>query len=153
MAVGDAALHCSAGPVDFCSFSGSGFGEHGHQDDDSSGGDVVADSGWLSIEVEPQFAEFAVELAGEWFAEVYALVGEEIDVAFGLTELVVGEGVEPVGNLGFQFYCSPKHSSDAITLARGGVSALSEDSERVMAGRRLILLRVGSLRVMPSQMG
>ena len=69
-------LHCSAGPVDFCSFSGSGLGEDGQEDDDSSSGEVVTDSGWLSIEVEPQFAEFSVELAGEWFAGVYALVGE-----------------------------------------------------------------------------
>jgi hypothetical protein len=68
VAVGDAALHCSAGPVDFCSFSGSGFGEHGQQDDDSSGGDVVADSDGLAIEVEPQLAEFAVELAREWWS-------------------------------------------------------------------------------------
>ena len=117
MAVGDAAQHCSAGSVDFCSFSGSGFGEHGQQDDDSSGGDVVADSGWLAIEVEPQFAEFAVELAGEWFAQVYALVAEQVDVAFGLTELVVGEGVEPVDDLGFQLDGSLDHSSDAITLS------------------------------------
>lgn len=83
---------------------GLDFGEHGLEGDDSSGGDVVADSGWLSIEVEPQLAEFSVELAGKWFAQVYALVAEEVDVAFGLTELVVGEGVEPVGNLGFQLY-------------------------------------------------
>jgi hypothetical protein len=47
----------------------------------------------LSIEVEPQFAEFAVELAGEWFAEMHASVGEQVDVPFGLTELVVGKGV------------------------------------------------------------
>ena len=54
----------------------TGFGEHGQQDDDSSSGDLVADSGWLAIEVEPQLAEFAVELAGERFAQVYALVAE-----------------------------------------------------------------------------
>ena len=39
-------------------------------------------------------------MAGEWFARVYDLVAEQVDVAFGLTELV--EGFEPAVNLGFQ---------------------------------------------------
>ena len=74
-------------------------------------------------------------MAGEWFAEMHASVGEQVYVPFGLTELVVGERVEPADDFGFEFDRSPTHSSDAITLAWGAMSALSEDSERAMVDR------------------
>ena len=69
MAFVDATLHRASGSVDFGSLSRFGLGEHRQQDDDSSGGDVVADAGRLSAEVEAQLAELAVELAGERFAQ------------------------------------------------------------------------------------
>ncbi len=75
MAFVDATLHRTSGSVDFGSFSRFGLGEHGQQDDASSGGDVVADAGALPAEVEAQLAELPVELASERFAQKYALIG------------------------------------------------------------------------------
>jgi len=48
---------------------------------------------------------------------VYALIGQEIDVAFGLTEAAVVESFEPFGHLRFGFDRTPSHSSDAIGLS------------------------------------
>ncbi len=36
---------------------------------------------------------------------------------FGLTELVVGKGVEPADDFGFELDLSPTHSSDAAAAA------------------------------------
>ena len=69
MAFVDATLHHTSGSVDFGSFFRFGLGEHRQQDDDSSGGDVVADAGGLPAEVVTPLAELAVELAGERFAQ------------------------------------------------------------------------------------
>ena len=55
-----------------------------------------------------------------WFAEQGALVGEQVDVALDVTELFVGERVEPDGDLGFEFDRTPGHSRDAIGPSGGG---------------------------------
>jgi hypothetical protein len=96
----DAALHSSPGAFDLRLLSWSGLGEHGEEHDDPSAGDVVGDAGLLSTDVEAQLTQLAVELSGEWFAEQSALVGEQVDVALDVTELFVGERVEPGAYLG-----------------------------------------------------
>jgi hypothetical protein len=72
----DATLHCSSGSIDFGAFSRFGFCEDGEEHDDPSGCDVVTDACWLAVKVETEFTKLAVELSGERFAEMNALVGE-----------------------------------------------------------------------------
>ena len=62
------------------------------------------------------------------------MIGEQVDVAFGLTELVVGERVEPIGDFGFELDRSPRYSSDAITCdlsLRGELSATRSTRRRI----------------------
>jgi hypothetical protein len=106
----DAALHGSPGAVDLGSFSRSGLGQHGEQHDDPSCGDVVGDAGLLSAEVAAELSELPVELSGERLAEQSALVGQQVDVGLDVAELIVGEAVEPGGDLGFSSTGTPRHS-------------------------------------------
>ena len=52
----------------------------------------------MSAEIAAELVQLAVELSGEPFAEPVALVGEQIDVVLYMTELLVGQRVEPGGD-------------------------------------------------------
>lgn len=64
--------------------------------------------------VEAQFPQLAAELLCVGLAEVRSALGEEIDVERGVTEFLSIELFEPFHDLGFEFDCTPGHSTDAI---------------------------------------
>ena len=78
-------------------------------------GDVVGDAGLSSAEVAAEPSELPVELPGERLAEQDALVGQQVDGALDVAELVVGEAVEPGGHLGFEL--DRPHGIAAMLLA------------------------------------
>ncbi len=90
------------------------------QHNDPSGGDVVDDAGLSSAEVAAELWELPVELSGERLAAQDALVGQQVDVALDVAELIVGGAVEPGGHLGFSSTGTPRHSGDAIGLWSDG---------------------------------
>lgn len=81
--------------------------------------------------MEAELTELAVELAGERLAEMHALLGEEIDVALGLTEAVIVESCELFSDLRFGFDRTPSHSRDAIGLPRSAVPNAASTASRV----------------------
>jgi hypothetical protein len=58
-------------------------------------------------EVGAELSGLPVELSGERLAEQGALVGQRVDVALDVAELIVGEAIEPGGQLGFELDRAP----------------------------------------------
>ncbi len=56
----------------------------------------------MSAEVEAELSELPVELSGKRLAEQGALIGQQVDVALEVAELIVGETIEPGGHLAVQ---------------------------------------------------
>lgn len=81
-----------------------------------SGGDVVGDAGLLSAEIEAELSELAVELSGEGLSEEGAVVSEKVDVALDVTELIVGQGVEPGGDFWLELHRNPSLRWNVVKL-------------------------------------
>lgn len=93
-----ASLHCSSCSFDFLSLSLLGLVKDRQEDERAVTPHVVRDSLSCSAEVEPQFSEPPVELTGVRRAESRAEFGEPVDVEGHLTEVVIGERFQPVGD-------------------------------------------------------
>jgi hypothetical protein len=103
-----------SGSLDLPGLLHPGLAEHREQDDPSVWRDPVGDPNGVSVQVEPQFAELAVELSGVRLTQQHPLLGEKIHVERRSGELRGRQRLQPVPDLRFQLHTTPSHSADAI---------------------------------------
>lgn len=89
-------------------------GEHGQQDDPSTGRYEVRDPGIATIEHEAQFAQRADQLTGERLVEQRAKLGKSVDVELGASFRVVVESEVPGSGFVLKLDLASRHSVHAI---------------------------------------
>src|SRR5258707_125140 len=109
----DAVPHRPPGSLHLGALASLGLPEDREEDDAPAGGDVVADSDALSVQVEAQLTELAPQLPRVRLVEEWALVLQKVDVEGDVPECGVVEAVQPGGDLLLRFDRAPIHSTDA----------------------------------------
>ncbi len=79
---------------------------------------MVGDPCLPSAEIEAQLPQLAPQLPSEGLAEEDPFLGEQVNIALDLTEVVVREREQPVLDLLLEFDRTPGHSANAISARR-----------------------------------
>jgi hypothetical protein len=68
------------GSIDLLSLAHAGLGEDGQQDNPTPGGDPIRHPDGRAAQVESQFPQLAVQLAGLGLTQKRTLLGQQVDV-------------------------------------------------------------------------